>query len=81
MGGTLTRSERPEVKFTATQPLFAGFREFYAWNGLKSLKHREELSLVNAKKALDADAVIALAGSGYGFATSGQSPSLMGRNA
>ncbi len=52
VGGTLTRSERPEAKISARQPIFAGFKEFYAWNGFKALKRKEELELMRAKKRL-----------------------------
>lgn len=52
IGGTLTRSERPEAKISATQPLFAGFKEFYAWYGFKALKRKEDLELIRAKKEL-----------------------------
>ncbi len=59
VGGTLTRNERPEAKITGRQPLFGGFREFSAWYGFKSLQRREELELLNAKKALYREVALA----------------------
>ncbi|OGR89377.1 MAG: hypothetical protein A3A86_05625 [Elusimicrobia bacterium RIFCSPLOWO2_01_FULL_60_11] len=43
VGGTLTRSERPEAKVQLRQPLFSGFREFRARKGFESEKMRQEL--------------------------------------
>ena len=48
VGGTLTRSERPESKIQLRQPLFSGFREFQALKGFKSEKIRQELLLKRA---------------------------------
>ena len=45
VGGTLTRSERPEGKIQLRQPIFAGFREFQALEGFKSEKKRQDLIL------------------------------------
>lgn len=45
---TLNRRDRPEAKFTASQPLFSGFREFLA---LKAAKARREASAGDLERA------------------------------
>ncbi len=48
VNSTLTRSERPEVKIQAHQPIFSGFREFHAYSGFKSEEQRQILILKHA---------------------------------
>lgn len=52
---TFTRFSRPEVKIGARQPLFSGFREFYAMKGIRALRRAEDAGLEQAKRGLFLD--------------------------
>jgi outer membrane protein TolC len=52
VGGTLTRSERPEAKISAHQPLFAGLREWSASKSVRADSRRDALLMERAKKLL-----------------------------
>ncbi|MBI3012586.1 MAG: TolC family protein [Elusimicrobia bacterium] len=52
VGGTFTRSERPESKFVLKQELFSGFKEFAALSASKSLSQKETFLLKNVAKLL-----------------------------
>src|SRR3989338_1317668 len=49
VGTTFTRFSKPELKFNAKQPIFAGFREFNALKAMRAQKRGNEAEWEQAK--------------------------------
>lgn len=52
VGGTLTRSERPEAKIQGKQTVFSGFQEYYAVKGFRAQQRKEQLDYRRAEQLL-----------------------------
>ncbi len=56
---TFTKTSRPEVKMTVTQPLFQGFKAFHALKGASSLQSQKKFEWEESKRALFRDVTLA----------------------
>ena len=55
LGSSFTRFSKPELKFSATQPIFSGFREFHALAAVRAQKESNREAWEQAKRDLFLD--------------------------